>query len=319
MKLFLIARVAAMLVLPLDLAWAMDRPVETIPQFIHQLQDYETKFNEAKSAAQKIPALRDSMPDKIEVQTSRGELEVETKFLRNVLNQSLTEKPAVRARLLSDASGRLHQMQAEAEQYEQPDPVDDTMRARLGGILASSEFNRVKGPSALELLRQRIGAWILKQLRKLNPKIPDLADTGYIFVWIIIGLASAVAGVWLYRLSRQNLISSKREILPFLPASRSWLEWLRQAREEAARGEWRNAIHFGFWAAVSRLEAEGVWAPNQTRTPREYLRAIPESSLAKQPFSSLTRTFEASWYGAHSATESDFAQFTTHLETLGCR
>jgi hypothetical protein len=318
MKRFPLVRIAALFFL-LDVAWSIDRPAQTTPQFVNQLQNYETKINEARSAAEKIPALRDSIPDTIEVQTSRGKLEVETKFLRDGLSQSLTEKPATRAKILSDLSGRLHQMQTEAELYGHPDPVDDAMRARLDRILSSPEFNRVKGPSALELLKQRIAAWMLKQMRKLNPKIPGLADTGYIFVWIVIGLASAVAGVWLYRLSRQNLISSKREILPFLPSSRSWNEWLRQARDEAARGDWRNAIHFGFWAAVSRLEDEGTWPPNKTRTPREYLRAIPESSSAKQPFSSLTRTFEASWYGARPTTESDFAQFTTHLERLGCR
>lgn len=318
MKLFLLTRAAALLLL-LDMAWAADRPVKTIPQFVNQLQSYESKINEAKSAAQKIPSLRDSIPDTIDVQTSRGNLPVETKFLRDALNQSLTQQTAARAKILSDVGTRLHQMQVEAEQYEEPDLVDVVMRARLDHILASSEFNHVKGPSALEVLRQRIGAWILKQLRKLNPKIPDLADTGYIFIWIVITLASSVAGVWLYRLSRQNLTGSKREILPFLPASRNWHEWLRQARGEAARGEWRNAVHFGFWAAVSRLEAEGVWTPNKTRTPREYLKAIPDSNLARQPFASLTRTFEASWYGAHPMTESDFAQFNAHLESLGCR
>lgn len=318
MKPLQFATIAALFLL-LGMGWSMDRPARTIAQFADQLQTYENKINEAKSAAQKIPALRDSIPDAIEVQTSRRDFKVETKFLRDALNDSLTEKPDARARTLSDLSDRVHRMHAEVALYEQPDPVDDAMRTRLDRILSAREFNRVRGPSTLELFRQRVGAWILKQLRKLNPKIPDLANSGYIFVWIVIALATAVAGIRLYRLSRQNLISGKREILPFLPASRSWHEWLAEAREQAAQRKWRDAIHLGFWAAVSCLEAEGVWAPNKARTPREYLQAIPDSSQAKQPFSSLTRTFEASWYGARMTTETDFAQFAAHLESLGCR
>jgi hypothetical protein len=104
-----------------------------------------------------------------------------------------------------------------------------------------------------------------------------------------------------------------------LRSSRSWQEWLSQSREQAAQGQWRDAIHFGFWAAVSRLEAEGVWPPDKARTPREYLSAIPSSSLSKEPFSAITRRFEASWYGNRTATEADFTEFTLHLEKLGCR
>jgi hypothetical protein len=84
-------------------------------------------------------------------------------------------------------------------------------------------------------------------------------------------------------------------------------------------GEWRDAIHFGFWAAVSRLESEGVWPPDKTRTPREYLHAIPDSNLSREPFAAMTRKFESSWYGSRPTTEADFAQFAAHLERLGCR
>jgi hypothetical protein len=210
-------------------------------------------------------------------------------------------------------------MRTEAELYEQPGRADDAARKRLDKILNAREFDRVRGPGALELLKQRILAWIGKFFRKISPKVPDIQDLGQVFVWGVIALAAGIAGVWLYRVSQQNAGFGKREIIPFLPSARNWREWLADARARAARGEWRDAVHFGFWAAVSRLESEGVWPPDKTRTPREYLNAIPGSSSSKEPFAAMTRKFEASWYGSRPTTEADFAQFAAHLESLGCR
>ncbi len=307
------------LVLLSGLACASDQPALTEPQYADQLQHYQDQVGELSSAPQKAPALRDSIPPSITVSTARGDVVVNTQFLHDGLDHFLTTEPKARAKVLSDLSDRLRGMRAESDFYEQPDRADDAARKRLDEILASREFSRVSGPSALELWKQRVGAWILKQLRKISPKVPDLQDAGQIFVWVMIGLAAAVAGVWLYRISRDSVAGGSREILPFLPSSRGWHEWLAQAREQAAQGNWRDAIHLGFWAAVSRLESEGVWPPDKARTPREYLTAIPTSSSSREPFSVLTRKFEASWYGARPTTETDFAQFTAHLERLGCR
>jgi len=304
-----------------SLAYASDRPTPatlTHAQYLEQLQSYENQVNQLASAPQGTPSFRDTIPDALNVQTSRGDVRVETAFLRDALNRFLTVEPKARPKILSDLGSRLQAMRAEADLYDQPSRADDATRKRLEQILATREFNHVRGPNALELFKQRVQAWILKQLRKISPKVPDLQNAGQIFVWVMIALASAVAAVWLYRISNQNL-PGKREILPFMPSSRTWHEWLSQARERAAQGQWRDAIHFGFWAAVSRLEAEGTWPPDKARTPREYLAAIPGSSLSREPFAALTGKFEASWYGNRPSTENDFAQFTANLERLGCR
>jgi hypothetical protein len=298
---------------------ASDRPTLSHSEYIEKLQSYERQITELTSAPQKAASLRDSVPDALTVETSRGEFTVETAFLRDGLNRFLTVKPVEKHEILSNLGNRLANMRAEAESYEQPSRADDAARKRLEQILSAREFDRVRGPSALELWKQRIGAWILKQLRRLSPKVPDLQNAGQIFVWVMIALASAVAGFWLYRLSRQNMAYGKREILPFMPSSRSWWEWLSEARAQAAQGQWRDAIHLGFWAAVSLLESEGLWPPDKTRTPREYLNAIPGSHSSKGPFSDITRKFEASWYGNRPTREADFTQFTVNLEKLGCR
>jgi hypothetical protein len=297
---------------------AFDHLPLSTTQYVEHLQNYEQQIAELASAPQKAVGFRDSLPDTLAVQTARGDMAVDLSFLRDVLNRYLTATAQAKPNILANAGTRLKSMRAEAEFYEQPGRADDVTRKRLDQILSAREFDRVRGPSALELFMQRIRAWIANFLRKISPKLPDLDNAGQWFVWGTIALAAAVAGVWLYRVSKQS-VGGNREIIPFMPSSRNWRDWLADARARAAQGEWRDAIHFGFWAAVSRLESDGVWPPDKTRTPREYLNAIPGSSLSKEPFAAVTRRFEASWYGGRLTTEADFAQFANHLERLGCR
>lgn len=87
----------------------------------------------------------------------------------------------------------------------------------------------------------------------------------------------------------------------------------------ASLGQWRDAIHLGFWAAVARLESDGVWPPDKARTPREYLNAITPDHRIKPSFSEVTRTFEAAWYGQQNSSAVDFQRFAAQLENLGCR
>ncbi|MGA8620103.1 MAG: DUF4129 domain-containing protein [Candidatus Sulfotelmatobacter sp.] len=301
------------------LGQAADGSALSTTQYVEQLQSYEDQVAKLATSPETALAFRDSLTDALPVHTTRGDMAVDMRFLRDALNRFLTATARDKPNIVASMTARLKSMRTEAEFYEQPSRADDATRKRLDEILSAREFDRVRGPTALELFRQRVQAWIANLLRKINPKIPDIEDAGQWFVWGMIALASAIAAIWLYRVSRQNLVSGGREILPFLASSRNWREWLAEARVRAANGEWRDAIHLGFWAAVSRLEAEGVWAPDKTRTPREYLNAIPASNLSKDSFAVMTQKFEASWYGSRATTEEDFAQFAAHLERLGCR
>ena len=112
---------------------------------------------------------------------------------------------------------------------------------------------------------------------------------------------TSILAVWLYRQSRERLSTARGRSCLLFRSARSWRSWLSEAREKAAQGEWRDAIHLGFWAAVSRLESDGVWRPDKARTPREYLNAIPAVSETKPSFAAVTRTFETAWYGGRPA------------------
>jgi hypothetical protein len=293
-------------------------PPISLGEYTRQLQTFEKRLQGLSAAPSKAPELIRDLPKEIKVRSSRGDISISTEFMRDALVRFLRSEPKVKPQILSAVATRLASMRAEALEYEKPNRADDVQRSKLEKILSAREFERVHGPTALELLRSRISAWIYRQLQRLSPNIPEVSDLGQIAIWIVIAAASSVLAVWLYRVSRRRFAEAPREILPFLPSDKSWQAWLIESRRRAAQGEWRDAIHFAFWAAVSRLEAEGVWRPDKARTPREYLNAIPAANQAKAPFSSLVSRFEAVWYGNRATSELDFAGCMTELEKLGC-
>jgi hypothetical protein len=61
---------------------------------------------------------------------------------------------------------------------------------------------------------------------------------------------------------------------PGAASAREWQLWLEDARKAAAAGQWREAIHFVYWAAISRLESRRLWPADRARTPREYLALV---------------------------------------------
>ena len=86
------------------------------------------------------------------------------------------------------------------------------------------------------------------------------------------------------------------------PKDRKLLLW----SVAAARGDWREAIHFLYWAAISRLEARRMWPTDRARTPREYLALVAADDARKPGLGALTREFELTWYGGRPAGESEY-------------
>jgi hypothetical protein len=290
------------------------------------LAEYKLRLEQYSGAIQKITEHPEyavdfyrKVPSSFQVQTQAGTVDVSMEFLHKELEKYLKASPNFKSTILSQLGDRIKAMRTEANRFEHARDGDTATRERLNHILSAREFGRVRGPTELELLWDRISAWLEKKLDNLFPNAPDLDQLGQIFVWIVIAIVSSILAVWLYRQSRERILDREREIVPFVPSARSWRSWLKEAREKAVLGEWREAIRLGFWAAVSRLESDGVWRPDKTRTPREYLNAIPAVSETKSPFTTVTKTFEAAWYGGRPASAGDFERFMAELEKLGCR
>jgi hypothetical protein len=139
-------------------------------------------------------------------------------------------------------------------------------------------------------------------------------------VYALVACALLLLLFWtINRLRRKEEEPPAREILPFTPSARSWHVWLAEARENAAKQDWRNAIHLAYWAAISFLESGGAWKPNRARTPREYLRLLSTRNPSHPPLSNLTKKFEVIWYGDRPALQQDFEDSLGQLEKLGCR
>jgi hypothetical protein len=99
-------------------------------------------------------------------------------------------------------------------------------------------------------------------------------------------------------------------------SARDWQLYLADARRAAAAGQWREAIHFAYWAAISRLESKRLWPADRARTPREYLALVAASDPRRAGLATLTGSFERVWYGGRAAGESDYKQAEELVDKL---
>jgi Domain of unknown function (DUF4129) len=299
-------------------AAAAEAPL-SLEEYKARLEQYSTQIQGLAEHPEQAVDFYREVPSALQVQTPSGSMTVSVEFLHHGLEAFLKSSPTSKPAILSQLAGRLKAMHSEGDAFQQARAGDSASRERLNRILSAREFGRLRGPTELELLEARIGDWLNKKLNSLFPTAPDLDQLGQILVWAVIAIVSGMLAVWLYRKSRERLLSPPKEILPFVPSAKSWQTWLLEARHNASLGQWREAIRLGFWAAVSRLESEGVWRSDKARTPREYLNAIPAVNENKSSFAAVTKTFEVSWYGSRPVSAGDFERFVTELEKLGCR
>jgi hypothetical protein len=105
---------------------------------------------------------------------------------------------------------------------------------------------------------------------------------------------------------RVRLVPMSDRPAPEAASARDWQLWLADARQAAAQGLWREAIHFVYWAAISRLESKRLWPADRARTPREYLALVAPEDPRREGLASVTRSFERTWYGGREAGETDY-------------
>lgn len=210
-------------------------------------------------------------------------------------------------------------MNSAAGDYEKPAADPGPAHRKLDEILSRREF-KTKGPSAKDALLARIYYWIARWLSKIIFKGQASFDLMRLIIYLLVGAAATLLLVWtIRRLRRPQEELPQREIIPFAPSARSWRAWLADARTQAQKEDWRNAIHLAYWAGISYLEEHGAWKPNRARTPREYLRLIGKAAAQYPVLVALTRKLEVVWYGYGTAAEADFHEALGQLEKLGCR
>jgi uncharacterized protein DUF4129 len=298
----------------------LDKPY-TPRQFAAELQRLST-LSGKKSPPQKIAAIRDALPAQWVVATPENTYGIYSSDLRDKLA----------AGNIAEAQTWLENMSDEIASYtdgtaDQPGNAS----AELHKILAEDQFAGVRPPSAWEIFRQRVIAWLQKLLSRLFAGLSRYPLSGEILFWLLVIVAvSLIAfGIFRFVISRDRLepMVRSQDVL----ASRTWQEWLRAARTAANRGDFREAVHSAYWAGIVRLQETGILARDRSKTPREYLRlaSVPSSASElqsaavgrqfREPLAALTSRLEKVWYANRGASAEDFQDTLLQLEALGCQ
>jgi hypothetical protein len=118
---------------------------------------------------------------------------------------------------------------------------------------------------------------------------------------------------WLWRM-RLPPSASRSLAIAVVPRLTS-REWAAKARAALRDGDAREAIRCGYHAVLFRLEEQGVWRVDESRTPREYLSLLKAQDARHAALVDLTREFEQVWYAARPA---DGRGLLERLEVFGC-
>ena len=216
--------------------------------------------------------------------------------------------PPPTSKLLADArqrlAGDLAQVNASGSS-----PSHEAERATMAQVLAGRDFRDLEQLSVRDSMMEKVGNWLNHLLENVARLRARSAWVGRALVWGFI-LVVCVALVWallqLERRWRVRLLPEQRTPAPESPSARNWQLWLEDARRAAAAGMWREAIHYLYWAAISRLESRRLWPADRARTPREYLALLAQEDPRRSRLAALTGSFEIVWYGGRAAAESDY-------------
>jgi Domain of unknown function (DUF4129) len=228
-------------------------------------------------------------------------------------------KPASADELLSAARHRLQDDATQAGSPLAPNPDYSSERATMNSILAQRAYQRVTQVSALARFRE----WLGNLLDKFFSGLIRFGAHAPWIAWllrILLLVAICTALVWfLLRIERRSRIRLVPDVepAPGAPSAREWQLWLRDAQSMAAKGQWREAIHFVYWASIARLESKRLWPADRARTPREYLALLAATDPRKPNLKELTRSFERTWYGGRTAQASDFDAALEQAAALG--
>ena len=218
---------------------------------------------------------------------------------------------AARQRLQDDAKQAQNPVEASSDYSSQ--------RKSLNAILSQHAYRGVTQESTMGRFRE----WFYNLLDKFFSSLVRFGESAPWIVWllrILLLVAICTALVWfLLRIERRSRIRLIPEIglATGAPSAREWQLWLRDAQAMAVQGQWREAIHFLYWATIARLESKRLWPADRARTPREYLALLAGTDPRKSNLTALTRSFERTWYGGRAAQASDFDAALEQAAALG--
>jgi len=237
--------------------------------------------------------------------------------------QNVRPLPPTTTELLKSAqtrlSGDLAQADAAALPAAGPSADHSQVRAVMKQVLSGREYRDLEETTPRDSALEKVGNWlnhVLESIVSASARAPWL---GRAVEWGFI-LAVCVGLVWgllqLERRWRVRLVPEERSPAPGAASAIPWQLWLEDARRAAQAGLWREAIHFLYWAAISRLESKRLWPADRARTPREYLALVAPEDPRRSGLATLTGSFERVWYGGRPAGQSDYQRAEQIATTL---
>ncbi len=215
------------------------------------------------------------------------------------------------SQLLQDAEKRLAGDLAQTDASRIVAPSHSDIHSQMEQVLAGKDFASLKQPSVQDSIMEKVNNWLNRLFESAAKFRARSAWVGRLLVWGFI-LAVCVALVWallqLEQKWRVRLVPDDARPAAGAASARDWQLWLEDARRAAASGLWREAIHFVYWASISRLESRRLWPADRARTPREYLALVGAEDPRKACLAQLTGSFELTWYGGRQAGENDYRQ-----------
>ncbi len=224
-----------------------------------------------------------------------------------VAQDSAQSAPPTTSQLLEDAQQRLTDDLEQASAAASP--AHDSERAVMKDVLAGREFRNLEQPTARDSALERFGNWLNRLFGNIDKLRARSAWVGRALIWgffLAVGIGLAWALMQMERRWRVRLVPLSDRPAPEAASARDWQLWLADARKAAAEGLWREAIHFVYWATISRLESKRLWPADRARTPREYLALVAAEDPRHGGLAALTRSFERTWYGGRDAAERDY-------------
>jgi hypothetical protein len=305
--LLLLGSVISTAALAADKALSLSQYIDTL----QQLRQSVVSSADSPSAS----SIAQNLPPEWQVESAGRVFTVST----SAIGQSLREYAKQRTSSnLAEVTSQLDLLLSNARGMQSTKTNMSAERAKLAEILSRREFGGIKGESWYDRLKRAVQRWLAHLLERVlySSAFPVVSR---IVIWVLLAIAVAVAAFWVIRSYRQSNIYTKFTGSPDAVSAKPWHDWQAEAQAAAQEGRWREAVHLSYWAAISFLEGQGLWRPDLARTPREYLKLLPQDDTHRDPLQQLTRSFEKVWYGTDSATAETFAGASALLERLGCR
>ncbi|MGB7282735.1 MAG: hypothetical protein WBE13_10770 [Candidatus Acidiferrum sp.] len=272
--------------------------------FAAELQRIGNAIEKEKTNPAGLTALREQLPAHWEVLAGEQHYSLSAEPLNTLLSDADGgENPKSRTAKAGEAAEWAFDLASQVRGYEAGQTRGgSSARPALQRILNRREFRSVEGPTAWELFRQRVNRWIEELVLRFFRQVGRYPIGATVLFWLIVVAVVVWLAVMLFRYWTRRASLEELEVPDSVAIVRTWQEWVQAAREAAARGDYREAVHSSYWAGISYLEENEVVRKDRALTPREYMRMVSNSTQlavtgrkTREALSALTIVLEQAW------------------------